>query len=124
MKVEDVMNKIVVIDNDISVKEAAKIMSDKNLGCLVVMDDSVEGIITERDIMKNLDKVDSDVSKIMSKNVITISPDASLDQAAEIMTKNNIKKLPVMKGGKLLGIITATDIVANSDSLNENFLLD
>ena len=64
------------------------------------------------------------VSKIMTKNVITIDERESIDDAALIMAKNKIKRLPVLKSGKLIGIVTATDILANSDSLNEEFLLE
>ena len=125
MRVKDVMKKIVVVDDDISVKEAAKIMSEKKLGCLIVVSkDEIKGIVTERDVLKNVDMLSERVGKIMSKDVITISPDDSLDDAAKLMSEHEIKRLPVLKNEDLVGIITATDIIANSNSLNENFYFD
>lgn len=125
MKVTEIMNKAMVVDDDISVKQAARIMSDKGIGCLLIMhNDKVVGIITERDVMKNVDKLNNKVSSIMSKNVIVIEGNENLDEAAELMKEHNIKKLPVMNKGKLVGIITATDLIANSNSLNENFMLE
>ena len=125
MRVKEAMNKAVAIEKDISLKEAAKIMSDRNIGCLIILkNDKITGIITERDIMKNVSNIDRKISSAMSKNVITINHDESIDNAALIMAKNKIKKLPVVEKENLIGIITATDIVANYDILNEDFLLD
>jgi|SRR3989344_1973215 len=124
MKIEEVMKKVIAID-DIKLREAAEIMSDKKVGSLIVLEqDNIAGIITERDVLKNVERLGDKVSKIMSKDVIVISPESSLDDAARLMTENEIKRLPVMKDGKLLGIITATDIIANSNALNESFLLE
>lgn len=124
MKVKDVMKKIIVVD-DMKLKQAARIMSDKKVGSLVVMDgEKIEGILTERDVLKNVDRLDARVSKIMSRKVITISQEESLDNAARLMRDNDIKRLPVMKGEDVVGIVTVTDIIANSNALNENFLFD
>lgn len=119
------MNKAIAIEHDVSVKEAARIMSNRNIGSLIVLkDNKIAGIITERDIMKNVSCLGKKISSIMSKNVVTIDHNESLENAALIMTERKIKRLPIVDGGKLVGIITATDIVANSDLLNEDFLLD
>ncbi|MFH1500391.1 MAG: CBS domain-containing protein [archaeon] len=125
MRVEDVMNKALVVSENISLKEAARLMSEHNLGCLTIMKgEQVTGIITERDIIKNISKLGGKVSKIMSKNVISVDKNESLDNAARIMAKNKIKKLPVIHKGQLVGIVTSTDVIAHSDDLNENYLLD
>lgn len=125
MKVAEVMNKAFVIEDNINLKQASKIMSDKRIGSLIIMKgDEIAGIVTERDILKNVSSLVEKVSKIMTKNVITIDERESIDDAALIMAKDKIKRLPVLKNGKLIGIITATDILANSDSLNEEFLLE
>jgi CBS domain-containing protein len=123
MKVNEVMNKAIAIDSDLSLKKVAKIMSDRNIGSLIVLSkDKIKGIVTERDIMKNISNINKKVSSIMSKSVITINHNETLDNAALIMAEHDIKRLPVTDGEKLVGIITATDIVANSDVLNEDFL--
>ncbi|MFH1307267.1 MAG: CBS domain-containing protein [archaeon] len=125
MKVEEIMNKALVIDENVSVNGAAKIMSDHSIGCLVIMKgEKVIGIVTEKDIIKNLGKLGQKISKIMSRSVISIDRNDSIDNAALIMSKNKVKKLPVIHKGRLEGIITATDIIAHSDQLNDNYLLD
>ena len=119
------MNKVIAIDHDVSLKEASKIMSNRNIGCLIVLKkNKVVGIITERDVLKNISSLGRKISGAMSKGVITIDHDESLDNAALVMTEKKIKRLPVMDKEKLVGIITATDIVANSDLLNEDFFFD
>ena len=119
------MNKAIVIEHDVSVREAAKIMSNRNIGSLIVLENNkIVGIITERDIMKNASCLGKKISSVMSKNVVTVDHNESLENASLIMTERKIKRLPVVDNGKLVGIITATDIIANSDLLNEDFLLD
>ena len=125
MKIKDVMNKVIVIEHDVSVKEAAQIMSNKNIGSLVVLkNNKIVGIITEKDIMKNISFLSKKISAIMAKNVVTIDCGESIDNAALIMTERKIKRLPVVDNDKLVGIITSTDIIANSDILNEDFFFD
>lgn len=119
------MNKVIAIDHEVSVKEAAKIMSNRNIGSLIVLKkNKIAGVMTERDIMKNISSLGKKITSVMSKNVITIDQGETIDNAALIMTEKRIKRLPVVDKEKLIGIITATDIVANSDVLNEDFLFD
>ncbi len=125
MKISEVMNKAFVIDETISLKEAAKLMSDKNIGSLIVMrKDKICGIITESDIMKNISSLGSKVSGVMSKSVVTIGKNDSVEDAAELMAEHKIKRLPVMNKDELVGIITATDILAHSDDISEDFFFD
>lgn len=125
MRISEVMNKAFVIDAGISVKEAAKIMSNKNIGSLIIMNgEKITGIVTERDITKNVSSLGKDVSSIMSKGVVTISKNDNLDDASELMAEKKIKRLPVVDKGKLVGIVTVTDVIAHSDDLNEEFFFD
>ncbi len=125
MKIKEVMNRAVAIDHDISVKEVAKIMSDKGIGSVVaVKGNKIVGIITESDIVKNVEKINKKISSIMARNVITIEQDEDLDEAAILMKQNKIKRIPVIKNNELVGIITSTDLIANSEELNEEFLFD
>ncbi|MEM4367497.1 MAG: CBS domain-containing protein [Candidatus Aenigmatarchaeota archaeon] len=117
--VKDVMNpKVVVAKPQATIKEAAEIMSQLRIGCLLVMEDEkVIGIITESDIIgkivaKKRDPERVTVDEIMTKNIISTTPDETLDEAAEKMVENKIKRLPVLDGGKLVGIITATDLIS------------
>jgi CBS domain-containing protein len=125
MKVLDIMHDVKVISPGLTVKEAADIMSKEAIGSLVIISNGkVAGIITERDILRNIKRSKEKVDKIMSKNVISVEDTDTIERAAEIMTASKIKRLPVTRQGKLVGIITATDLIANSTSINENFLLD
>jgi len=125
MKISEFMNKAYVADGNISLKDAAKLMSDRNIGSLIIMQkNKITGIITERDIMKNISKLGDKIDKIMSKNVITIEKGESIEDAARLMAEKKIKRLPVMGKGELVGIISATDILAHSDDINEDFFFD
>jgi CBS domain-containing protein len=128
MKIKDIMRPVRTIEKEDTVRKAAKAMSDNRIGSLVVVSGKkIIGIVTERDILmkvtaegKSSDKVR--VEEIMTKKVLTISPDAYLDDAVYMMIENKIKKLPVVDAGELIGIVTATDIVSNSSEVGEYFL--
>ena len=126
MIVRDAMNKKVrIIRPDRSVREAAEIMSAHRIGSLVILSDSkLVGILTERNIMdhivsksRNSDEIK--VEEIMTKEVVTISPEEDIEDAAELMTEKKIKKLPVIENGKLVGIITASDLIAFEKNMIE-----
>ncbi len=125
MRVKEIIKQVVTATPKTTIKEAARIMSKKGIGCLVITEKkSVKGIITERDVLKEVSKginTNSEIEKIMSKKVITITPKDSIDDAAALMSKYKIKKLPVVFEGEIVGIITATDLVANSDKFGEEW---
>lgn len=124
MKVKEIMKQPFVIEKDIDLVEAAKFMSDKKIGSLIFVDKGkIKGIVTERDIIKNFDK-DATVTEIMTKNVVTIEPNDELENAARVMSDNKIKRLPVVKDVTLVGIITATDILANASEVGDTFIFD
>ena len=118
-KVKDIMTKDVVsIGVDNSVFEAAVLMSSNLVGCLVIMDGEVPiGIVTERDFVRRVVAkkmpLNTKVSEIMSKSLITVDPDASLKEAARLMSTNKIRRLPVVKQNRLVGIVVAADFVRN-----------
>ncbi|MDP1729327.1 MAG: CBS domain-containing protein [archaeon] len=126
MKIKEIMNRAMAVESDISLKDAAKIMSDKNIGSIVIIKNGkLSGIITESDIIKNVCNLNKKISSVMSKNVVTINENEELNEVATLMKKNSIKRLPVIsENGKIVGIVTSTDLIANSDELNEDFLLD
>lgn len=127
MLVKEAMKKDVkTIRPSDTVKDAAVLMNENRIGSLVVVSGTgaVTGIVTERDILIDVvatgkNAVDVKVEDIMTKELITISPEKSLEDAADLMTKNKIKKLPVIEGGKLVGIITATDLICYEKRLIE-----
>lgn len=116
--IRDIMSKDVrVVRPDTSVKEVVATMNKFNIGSiLVVQGNRPVGIITERDILRRmvepcLAPETLTARQIMSSPVITINETASIEEAAKLMAKKRIKKLPVMNNGKLVGILSFTDIV-------------
>ena len=105
-----------------NIKEAAVAMTNSNVGCLVVTEDGRPvGIITEGDVSRAVgrgfppDK--TAIKSLLFKPLITVTPDLRVEEAAKLMANANVKKLPVMEEGRLVGIITQTDIVASSFDL-------
>lgn len=125
MLVKDVMNKQVkTIYKEASIQEAVRIMTENRIGSLIVVENKrLIGIITERDILTKVVAksipTDTKVKEIMVSKVISITPDKHIEDAAELMTKNKIKKIPVVFNNKLIGIVTATDLVAAEPKLLE-----
>lgn len=120
--VRDVMTRQVkTIDRRSQIFEAAKAMSKWKIGALVVTDgQSPVGIITEGDISRCVaNSVDprTPLAEFGSKKLVTVGPDERLEMAAKLMTDAGVKKLPVVEGGKLVGIVTQTDIVNSSFAL-------
>jgi len=126
MKVSEIMHEVKVISPNISLKEAANMMSREHIGSLVIVDknEKIMGILTERDVLKNIGKISEKIEKVMSKDVVTIEEDKNIDKAVEVMNENKIKRLPVTRNEKLVGIITVTDLLANSENINEEFLFE
>mgnify|MGYP001121919393 CR=1 FL=1 len=115
--VRDVMSKEVkVVRPDTSMKEVVATMNKFNIGSIIVVQgDRPVGIITERDILRRLVEPclapeTLTARQIMTSPVLTVNETASIEEAARLMAKRKIKKLPVLNGGKLAGIITFTDI--------------
>lgn len=119
------MKRPYVVDKDISLMDAAKIMSSKGIGSLLFVNKGqAKGIITETDLLRNFGK-NKKISQIMSKDIITISGEASLDDALKLMKENKIKRLPVIDDKKRLsGIISMTDIAANIDKVDGDFFFN
>jgi CBS domain-containing protein len=117
--VKDIMTKeVVTIESNKTVFEAAELMTEKNLGCLVVVIKAFPvGILTERDIVRRIvakrATFDLKVTEVMSKTLITVDPETSLKEAARVMSANKIHRLPVLKQNKLVGIVAASDFVRN-----------
>ncbi|MFL6526041.1 MAG: cyclic nucleotide-binding/CBS domain-containing protein [Nitrososphaera sp.] len=107
---------MVMIDYDKSALEAAKIMAEKGISSLfVVKDNRPVGIVTERDFIKKICAEQLPVSEvkmsdIMSKILTTADPDTPIEVAVQRMVNHKIRRLPIMEGGKLVGIITVTDL--------------
>ncbi len=107
---------VISIDSSMTVKDAAIMMADANVGCVVITRGNAPiGILTERDFVKRIVSEEKDFSTpladVMSFPLITVDSEDTVWEAAEIMKRNKIHKVPVEDQGKLVGIITASDIV-------------
>jgi CBS domain-containing protein len=108
---------VVTINSNRSALDAALLMKEKRISSLIVQDDENEslGIITERDFVKRVcaqDKKSSEVliSDLMSKIQTFAEPDTPVDVAVQRMINNRIRRLPVISDGRVIGIITVTDL--------------
>lgn len=118
-------NLAVSVLPDITVFDALKIMADKNIGSVVVMEDGKYlGIVTERDycrkvILKEKHSVSTKVSEIMTSTLPHIKPEDTVEHCMELMTGNNIRYLPVFTNDTLTGIISMTDVVKETILLQQ-----
>ncbi len=124
MKIQELLNdkqqEVYQIAPDAKVCECVEIMNERRIGAVMVVDGNgkVEGIISERDIMRKTPAVGSDlcamsVSELMTPadSLVTISACAEIDEAMQKMTSNKIRHLPVMEDGRLVGILSIGDVV-------------
>ncbi len=116
-RVEDYMTKGVVFANlTDSLQSAAAKMAERDIGSIVIVQEGKPiGIVTERDFVRRVAALGKDsrtltVADIMSTPLVTVGPECDINSAAKIMTDNNIKRLPVVEGERLVGIITSFDI--------------
>jgi CBS domain-containing protein len=113
---------VLSIAHDARVFDALKLMAEKNVGALLVMDaGQVIGIITERDyarkvILKGKSSLDTPVREIMTGEVLCVHPDQSVEECMALMTDKRIRHLPVTDGGKLIGVLSIGDLVKETIS--------
>ena len=116
---------IVTIDIAAELAEAAQLMVKKQIGSLVVTQQGkMVGIITERDLLKNFafpdEKTVMKVKGVMSRPLITVDSSAAIGRAADIMARKRIRRLLVVKGGRIAGIVTERDVMrATLDVFNK-----
>jgi len=117
-EVGDVMSRdVTVISPAATVVTAAEMMSEKNVSCIVVQEDArLVGILTETDFLKRVTADERGsreirVAEIMSRPVESISSDLSVFDASRVMAQRRVKRLPIVDQGRLVGIVTQTDLV-------------
>ena len=100
-----------------SVTEALAVMTDKNVGSVVIASgDRLLGVFSERDYVRKVRpcadvKPETPVEDLMTCNVLTVSPTQTVEDCMNLMTDNRVRHLPVVEHGKLVGIITIGDVV-------------
>src|SRR5688572_12162648 len=109
--------KVESIDPRVTVFEALHLMADHGIGALLVMDDGKPvGLFSERDYarklaLQGLRSRDTPVSAIMSSPVLTIRPDASVQDGLQMMTEKFVRHLPVVDGSGVIGMVSIGDLV-------------
>lgn len=128
LKIGEIMIKDVVkIDGNITAEEVAMIMNEHEIGCvIVVQDENPIGIITERDMLKRvlLESREPKTTKafqIMSAPLFYGHPQMTIQDAVKRMTEKKIKKLPIIDEGRLVGMITLTDLARSVAYLEHIF---
>ena len=108
---------VVTIEPGASVKDAADLLTRHNIGAVPVMDGgSIVGILSERDIVRQLAHQGSavlarTVAESMTPNPFTGTPSTSVNELMERMTERRIRHIPIVEGGKLLGLVSIGDVV-------------
>lgn len=115
MKVKEIMHRTTMVECPMSILDAAKLMSDKNIGSVLTKKNDCVMVVTERDILKKLVALDKDpkktkISDIMSKCAYTIDSNSDVLEASDIFNKHSIRRLPVTEKGGIVGMVTARDV--------------
>jgi CBS domain-containing protein len=111
------------IDPSASVVEAARLMRDEHIGSLPITDgDTLVGMITDRDITTRVvaeaaDLATTSVGDVYSQDLISVEPDKELEEALRLMARHQVRRLPVVEDGRLVGIVAQADIAL---ALNED----
>jgi CBS domain-containing protein len=104
------------IGQSASVVEAARLMREQHIGSLPITDDEkLVGMITDRDITTRVvaeaaDPKMTSVGDVSSRDLISVEPDEDLDEALQLMARHQVRRLPVVEDGKLVGIVAQADI--------------
>jgi CBS domain-containing protein len=110
-------NEVVTVRPDASVRELIGMLAEHNIGALVVSGDGarVDGIVSERDVVRRLHEdeqvLDSPVSAIMTADVHTCEGDQPVTSLMSVMTEQRVRHVPVVKEGRLAGIVSIGDVV-------------
>jgi len=132
MKVKDIIKRkggqVIAVSPNASVLDALKLMAEKNIGGVLVMEgEKLEGIFTERDyarkiILKGKTSAEAKISEGMVSSLITVTPDHDTSQCMQLMTDKTIRHLPVIEEGKLVGVISIGDVVKSVIEEQQNVI--
>lgn len=118
-------SELLSVRPDSLVIDAIRMMNDKEVGALLVMeDDNLVGILSERDytrkvILNNRSSSETHVREIMTSDIKTVTPSQTIDECMIIMSDNHIRHLPVLDNGKTIGVLSIMDVVKNIISEKE-----
>jgi CBS domain-containing protein len=125
----DVMNAHpITIDAEDSAAAAAQKMAEHHIGMLpVVRDGGVIGVVTDRDLVLRVlaagrDAASTRISEIATSWAVTVAPETSLDQVERLIEERRLRRLPVVSAGKLVGIVSQSDLARNSPNASPHLL--
>ena len=121
MKISDIMtDRVVSVGQDEPVSAAARLLKRHNVGSLPVCDSSgrLRGLVTDRDIVLRCIAMDEDpqnvrIGDIMSRGIVTADPADSVERASQLMSQDQIRRLPVTDNGRLVGVVSLGDLARN-----------
>jgi CBS domain-containing protein len=128
-RISEVMtHKVVSASESSSVYEAACLMSERNIGSVMITEDGrIKGILTERDVLRQLGSGDNlehiQVSDLMTEDVVTADPATTIAEASDILIKHRFRRLPIVEDEILVGIVTATDLTFEMESPNASDMI-
>ncbi len=122
MEVKFIMKRPICADVHVSIKDAAKLMSQYKIGMIVITNDGkIEGVFTERDLVNSIAKgidLTKPAIEAATKNVITINENESIEKAAELMRKYRIRHLVVVNdAGEVVGVLSLRDLIDEDNCL-------
>lgn len=123
LKVGDIMSDhVITVGQDEPVIAAARLFKRYNLGALPVCDDTgrLRGMLTDRDVVlrcmaSGYDPKNVKIREIMTRGIVTTSPDSAVDDAAKQMSTDQVRRLPVVDGGRLVGMLSLGDMARHCD---------
>lgn len=121
MNVKTILNvkggAVISVTKDDLIGGAAKILADNRIGAVMVLDgETIAGILSERDIVRGVAEqgdlcLTQTVATLMTSDVVTGTPDDTMDQIMAMMTERRIRHLPILDGGQLAGVVSIGDVV-------------
>ena len=112
----------ITLDRDASLAEAARLMRDRGIGDVIVVEgDDAEGIVTDRDIVirgvaEGADPNTTRLGQVVSGDLTSVAPDDPVERALELMREKAVRRLPVLEGGKPVGVVSLGDLAIQRDA--------
>ena len=119
---ENLYNSVLSLNSSVTASDAAKLLEESNTGGIIVLENQIPvGMVTNRDLMIKIIAhsypLDTPIRRVMSTPLISINPQTDIKEAVNLMTANNIRKLPIIENDEVIGMIVASKIARNlSDS--------
>lgn len=110
----------VTCTSDATIADVARLMEERDIGDVILMDgETITGIVTDRDIVirglaKGMDGT-APVAEVCTGDVVTLSPEDDVSKAAEVMAQQAIRRLPIVEGGRPVGIVSLGDLAIDRD---------